>query len=154
MKTKYKKRKFSAFLHPKYLVVGVLAISLLVSSLVFATSSVPLNQSQIQETTATFTNDQMHGFVVATALIENQIRNFGKTYQKYTLKDLRTRAAPIFSALTAFCRDGHLECAIELKNVEIGIKGATKDALNRILKENWSVIKKKAQSAQKQYLAK
>lgn len=158
MKTKNKKKKFAAFLHPKYLVVGVLAVSLLATSLAFATSSGPLpvvkdptlkvNENSVPEEKK-LSPDQMHAFVVATVLIDSKIRAFSKNYQTYKLKDLRLRAAPILSALTAFCRDGHLDCAIELKNVEIGIKGATKDALNRILKENWSVIKKKARSAQK-----
>ena len=60
------------------------------------------------------------------------------------------QAKDVLNAYTTFCRDGELECSVELKNVDIGIRGATQVALIKIIKENWDTIVVKAKKKERE----
>lgn len=65
-------------------------------------------------------------------------------YDLLKIQEARKDAQILLTEFVGFCQTSSIECSIEIKNVEIGIRGATKVALVRIVQEAWLTIEKKA----------
>lgn len=75
--------------------------------------------------------------------INAHVKEIKQSYQGITVKEARADATNLRATITTFCQDSGLNCTDEIDLIRIGIGGASKDTLVKIIQNSWVSIQKK-----------